>query len=147
MANTGERKTSSMLSLDTIDTILTPSDLAEHVKEELQEAGGDPGIVVEYTMGEMILTSKGHTHGLSISLNSYGLWVIHEQISHENDGIFAQTGHSYKTENTVTVMRAIARWLMDVMETRQVVPVKYRFGIFLPKTARPEDTEDVNPFL
>jgi len=60
-----------MLSLDTIDTIPTPGDLAEHGKEKLQEAGGDPGIVVKYTMGEMILTSKGHTHGLSITLNAF----------------------------------------------------------------------------
>jgi len=73
--------------------------------------------------------------------------VIHEQISHENDGVFAQTGHSHKTESTVTVMRTIARWMMDVVETRQVVPVKYRFGIFPPKTFRPEGTVDLNPFL
>lgn len=44
-------------------------------------------------------------------------------------------------------MRTIARWMMDVVETRQVVPVKYRFGIFPPKTFRPEGTVDLNPFL
>ena len=124
-----------MMSMDTIDTILTPQDLAERIKEELQEAGGDSRIIVEYKMGEVFLNSEGHTHGISIALDSFGQWIIHEQISHENDGIFAQTGHSHKTESTVTVMRAIARWLLDVIETREIVPVKYRFGIFPPKNA------------
>jgi hypothetical protein len=122
-----------MLNLDTVDMIVTTFDLSEHLNEELKEAGGDPKIVVSYKSGEVIMTSEGYTHGLCIGLDSFGRWVIHELISHENDGVFAQIGSSHKTEQTMTVMRAVARWMFDVVESREVVPVKYRFGIFAQK--------------
>jgi hypothetical protein len=42
-------------------------------------------------------------------LNTFGVWIIREVISKNNDGIFDESKNSSTTENTLTVIRAFAR--------------------------------------
>lgn len=38
-------------------------------------------------------------------------------ISQDNDGIFTESGNLYKTKKTITVLRAVANWIVDLEES------------------------------
>jgi hypothetical protein len=42
--------------------------------------------------------------------------VISELLSQENDGIFNKSGNLHKSESTMTVLRAVASWIVDLEE-------------------------------
>jgi len=52
-----------------------------------------------------------------VTTDPFGVWVINEVISQDNDGVFTQTGTLHKTEKTVTVLRAVASWIQDLEES------------------------------
>jgi hypothetical protein len=122
-----------MLTPEEADTLLTTNDLAEFVKEEVRLAGVDQKISVEYQDEELCLTSEGHTHGLSITADSFGFWTIDTLILHESDGIYVHAGNSRTTERTITVIRAVARWIAGATEERHEVR-RSRFRIILERT-------------
>jgi hypothetical protein len=57
------------------------------------------------------------SYGLSVKIDPYGVWVISELLSQENDGIFNKSGNLHKTESTMTVLRAVASWIVDLEES------------------------------
>jgi len=54
-----------------------------------------------------------------VKADPFGVWVISEVISQENDGIFTQSGNVHRTEKTITVLRAVASWIRDLEESTQ----------------------------
>jgi hypothetical protein len=52
-----------------------------------------------------------------VTTDPFGVWVINEVISQENDGVFTQSGNFHKTEKTITVLRAIASWIRDLEDS------------------------------
>jgi hypothetical protein len=106
-----------MLRPEDVGTILTTYDLSAYLKDMLQREDRDLNIDIDYESGELFINCKGFSNGLSILTDKFGVWVIREVISENNDGIFTQSKNSYKTENTVTVIRAVARWIRDIEES------------------------------
>jgi hypothetical protein len=123
-----------MLTPEEADTLLTTNDLAEFVKEELKQACVDQKISVDHQDDELCLTSAGYTHGLSITADSFGFWTIDTLILHESDGIYVHAGNPRTTERTLTVIRAIARWIAGATGERPEA-TKPRFRIILERTA------------
>ena len=122
-----------MLTPEEADTLLTTNDLAEFVKEEIRQALADQKISVGYQDNELRLTSTGYTHGLAITADSYGFWTIDTLILHESDGIYVHAGNPRTTERTMTVIRAIARWIAGATEERHEAS-KSRFRIIVERT-------------
>ena len=122
-----------MLTPEEADTLLTTNDLAEFVQEELRQAGADEKITIEHQEEELCLTSEGYTHGISITLDSFGFWTIDTLILHESDGIWVHTGNLRTTEKTMTVIRAIARWIAGATEERHEVS-RPRLRIIVERT-------------
>ncbi|MCU0628601.1 MAG: hypothetical protein MUE45_03810 [Methanoregulaceae archaeon] len=87
------------------------------LKEMLKREDLDLNIDIDYESGELFINCKGFSNGLSIIVDTFGVWVIRESISEKNDGIFTQGKKSHHTENTVTVIRAVARWFRDIEES------------------------------
>jgi hypothetical protein len=54
-----------------------------------------------------------------VKTDPFGVWVISEVISKDNDGIFTQSGNLHKTEKTITVLRAVASWIRDIENSTQ----------------------------
>jgi hypothetical protein len=106
-----------MLRPEDVEKILTTSDLSKYLKEMLQREDRDLNIDIDYESGELFINCKGFSNGLSILIDRFGVWIIREVISENNDGTFIQSKESYKTENTVTVIRAVARWIRDIEES------------------------------
>ncbi len=108
-----------MLRPDDSNTILTTQDLARFLKDVIRREDSDLKIDVDYESGELYITCKEFSSGLSIKSDMFGVWVVSELISQENDGIFTQTGNIHETEHTLTVLRAIATWIRDIEENRR----------------------------
>jgi len=106
-----------MLRPEDIGKILTTHDLSAYLEKMVQRDDLDLDIHVEYETGELFMNCKGFSNGLSILIDPFGVWIIRETISKENDGVFTQRKDFYKTEHTMTVIRAIARWIRDIEET------------------------------
>jgi hypothetical protein len=123
----------SMLTPEEADTLLTTYDLAEFVKEEIRLAGADKKVSVTVDDDALLLTSDGYTHGLTVTMDSFGFWSIDTLISHENDGEYVSTGYSRTTEKTMTVIRAIARWIAGATRER-VESRRPRFRLILERT-------------
>jgi len=87
------------------------------LKGMLKREDRDLNIDIDYESGELFINAQGFSNGLSILIDEFGVWVIREAISEYNDGTFTQSKNSYKTENTVTVIRAVARWIRDIEES------------------------------
>jgi hypothetical protein len=50
----------------------------------------------------------------------FGVWIISEVISLDNNGIFTRPVKLFRTtERTVTVLRAVASWIID-LEVRRI---------------------------
>jgi hypothetical protein len=106
-----------MLRPEDVEKILTTHDLSAYLKDMLQREDRDLNIDIDYESGELFINCKGFSNGLSILIDTFGVWVIREVISKNNDGIFTQSKNSHKTEDTVTVIRAVARWIRDIEES------------------------------
>jgi hypothetical protein len=100
-----------------IETILTTHDLSAYLKDMVLKEDGDLNIDIDYESGELCLSCPGFSDGLSVKTDPFGVWVISELISQDNDGIYTQTGTLYKTEKTMTVLRAVASWIVDLEES------------------------------
>ncbi len=108
-----------MLRPDDSKNILTTIELSAHVENLVQREDRDLKIDVNYEAGELYINCKDFSNGLSITTDTFGVWVINELVSQENDGVFTQSGNSHKTEDTLTVLRAIATWINDIEESKR----------------------------
>jgi hypothetical protein len=106
-----------MLRPEDVETILTTQDLSAYLKDMLKKEDRDLNITIDYESGELFMNAKGFSNGLSILIDQFGVWVIREVISEDTDGTFTQGKDSYRTENTITVIRAVARWIRDIEES------------------------------
>jgi hypothetical protein len=105
-----------MIRQEDSETILTTHDLSVYLKDIVQKDDRDLKIDIDYESGELFINCPGFSNGLSVTTDPFGVWVISEVISAENDGIFTQSGNFHKTENTITVLRAVASWIVDLEE-------------------------------
>lgn len=106
-----------MLKPDDIETILTTHDLSVYLKDMVQKEDRDLKIDIDYESGDLFINCPGFSNGLSVTTDPFGVWVISEVISQDNNGNFTQTGNLHKTEKTITVLRAVASWLTDLEES------------------------------
>jgi|SRR5208337_132145 len=106
-----------MLRPEDVETILTTHDLSVYLKEMVQKEDRELKIDIDYESGELFINCPGFSNGLSVTTDPFGVWVISEVISADNNGIFTQSGKLYKTEKTVTVLRAVASWIVDLEES------------------------------
>jgi hypothetical protein len=106
-----------MLRPEDAEKILTSHDLSVYLRDMVQREDCDLKIDVDYESGEVFLNCPGFSHGLSVTTDPFGVWVINEVISQENDGVFTQSGNYHKTESTLTVLRAIADWIRDLEDS------------------------------
>jgi hypothetical protein len=106
-----------MSHTEDVEKILTTHDLSSFLKEMLKRKDLDLHIDIDYESGELFINCTGFSNGLSIIVDPFGVWVIREAISEKNDGIFTQGEKSHHTENTTTVIRAVARWICDIEES------------------------------
>jgi hypothetical protein len=106
-----------MLRPEDVETILTTHDLSVFLKDMVQKEDRELKIDIDYESGELFIICPGFSYGLSVTTDPFGVWVISEMISPDNDGIFTQSGELYKTEKTMTVLRAVANWIVDLEES------------------------------
>ena len=106
-----------MLRPEDVETILTTHDLSVYLTEMVQKDDRDLKIDIDYESGELFINCPGFSNGLSVTTDPFGVWVISEIISQENDGVFTQSGNLHKTEKTITVLRAVASWIVDLEES------------------------------
>ncbi|HUH78953.1 MAG TPA: hypothetical protein VLY83_03570 [Methanoregula sp.] len=97
--------------------ILTTHDLSVNLKELVKKEDRELKINIDYESGELFINCPGFSDGLSVTTDPFGVWVIREVISKENNGIFNQSANVYKTEKTMTVLRAVASWIRDMEES------------------------------
>lgn len=109
-----------MLHPEDVEKILTTHDLSAFLKDMLQFEDPALKIDIDYESGELFINSQGFSNGLSILIDNFGVWLIREVISEDSGGTFVQSKNYHKTENTVTVIRAVARWIRDIAESRGV---------------------------
>jgi hypothetical protein len=106
-----------MLRPEDIETILTTHDLSVYLKKMVQKEDSELKIDIDYESGELFINCPGFSNGLSVTTDPFGVWIINEVISQDNNGIFTQSGKLFKTEKTVTVLRAVASWIVDLEES------------------------------
>jgi hypothetical protein len=106
-----------MLRPDDVETILTTRDLSVYLRDMVQKDDRELHIDIDYESGELYINCPGFSDGLSVKTDPFGVWVISELVSQENDGVFTQTGNLHKTERTITVLRAVASWIADIEES------------------------------
>ncbi|MFA5331859.1 MAG: hypothetical protein WC342_05725 [Methanoregula sp.] len=108
-----------MSEAEDICQILTTYDLSLYVRDILEKKKINRALDVDYESGELFLSYKDFDYGLSVTIDVFGVWTINELLSKENDGVFTQSGNLHKTESTMTVLRAISSWLLDVEERKK----------------------------
>jgi hypothetical protein len=96
---------------DCIDNVLTPFDLFEKMKVII-DAAKDTGIILNYGKGHFLIGHKKYRDGLAVSTDGFGVWEITELKSYE------LTDRKFLTEQTQTVVRAVASLLNTWEETR-----------------------------
>ena len=106
-----------MLRPEDVETILTTKDLAVFLEEMVLREDCDLKIDVDYESGEVFINCPSFSNGLSVTTDQFGVWIINELVSKENDGVFTQSGNLYKTEKTMTVLRAVASLIKDLEES------------------------------
>jgi hypothetical protein len=106
-----------MLRPEDVETILTTHDLSVYLTAMVQKDDRDLKIDIDYESGELFINCPGFSNGLSVTTDPFGVWVISELISQDNDGVFTQSGNLHKTEKTMTVLRAVASWIVDLEES------------------------------
>jgi len=122
-----------MLTPEEADLLLTPRDLSAYVSEEVRKAGAEQKIVVDCLPEELRLTSASSAHGLSIAVDTFGRWTISPLILADSDGEYVPAGRTFSTEKTLTVIRAIARWISGAM-TEHPEDKKTRFRLVIERT-------------
>jgi len=95
---------------DCIYNVLTPYDLHEKMKTVLTTAK-NTDVIVNYGNGHFLIGHKKYRDGLAVSTDGFGLWEITELKSTE-DRSYEFTDKTFKTENTETVVRAVASLLI-----------------------------------
>jgi hypothetical protein len=105
-----------MLRPEDVETILTAHDLSVYLTAMVEKDDRDLKIDIDYESGELFINCPGFSNGLSVTTDPFGVWVISELISQDNDGVFTQSGNLHKTEKTMTVLRAVASWIVDLEE-------------------------------
>jgi hypothetical protein len=108
-----------MLRPEDVETILTTRDLSEYLKDMVKKEDHDLKIDTDYESGELFINCPGFSYGLSVKTDPFGVWVISEVFSQDNDGIFTKSGNFHQTEKTMTVLRAVASWIRDLEESTQ----------------------------
>ena len=106
-----------MLRPEDVEIILTTYDLSEFLKDMVQQEDRDLKINIDYESGEVFINCPGFSYGLSVTTDPFGVWVINELISQDNDGVYTQSGNLHKTEKTMTVLRAVASWIHDLEDS------------------------------
>jgi len=106
-----------MLRPEDVETILTTHDLSVFLNDMVKKDDRDLKINIDCESGELFINCPGFSYGFSVKTDPFGVWVISEMLSQENNGIFTQTGHLHKTERTMTVLRAVANWIVDLEES------------------------------
>ncbi len=86
-----------MLRPEDVETILTTHDLAVFLEQMVLKEDCDLKIDVDYENGEVFINCPRFSNGLSVTTDEFGVWVINELVSKENDGVFSQTGNLYRT--------------------------------------------------
>ncbi len=101
---------------DCIYNVLTPRDL--HTKmQAVIAAAKNPFIITRYGNGHFFIGNKKFRDGLAISTDGFGVWEITE-ISSTEDKSYVLTENVFKTENTETVVRALAALLITWEESQ-----------------------------
>jgi hypothetical protein len=106
-----------MLRPEAVEMILTTYDLSVFLKDMVQKEDRDLKINIDFESGEVFINCPGFSYGLSVTTDPFGVWVINELISHDNDGVYTQSGNQHKTEKTMTVLRAVASWIHDLEDS------------------------------
>lgn len=106
-----------MLRPEDVETILTTRDLSAYLKDMVQKDDRELKIDIDYESGELFINCPGFSNGLSVKTDPFGVWVISELIAQGNEGIFTQSGKLHRTEMTMTVLRAVANWIVDLEES------------------------------
>ena len=106
-----------MLHPEDVDTILTAYDLSGYLEEMVKREDCDLDIDIDYESGEVFINCAGFSNGLSVTADQFGVWIISEVVSKDNDGVFTQSGEQFRTEKTITVLRAVASWIQDLEES------------------------------
>jgi hypothetical protein len=106
-----------MLRPEDAETILTTHDLSVYLKKMVHYEDRDLKIDIDYESGEVFVNCPGFSNGLSVTTDRFGVWVIREAISKDNDGVFTEGEDLFKTEKTMTVLRAVASWVQDLEES------------------------------
>ena len=106
-----------MIRPEDAQKILTAHDLSAYLMDIVEKEDCDLKIDIDYESGELFINCPGFSNGLSVTTDAFGIWVINEVISQENDGVFTQSGNFHKTEKTVTVLRAVASWIRNLEDS------------------------------
>ena len=106
-----------MLRPENVETILTTHDLSVYLKDLVQKEDRLLKIDIDYQAGTVFINCPGFSNGLSVATDPFGVWVISEVISPDNNGVYTQSGNLHKTERTMTVLRAVASWIVDLEES------------------------------
>jgi hypothetical protein len=113
----GDLKVRIMIRPEDAQKILTAHDLSMYLKDIVAKEDSDLKIDIDYESGELFINCPGFSNGLSVTTDTFGVWVINEAISQENDGVYTQSGNFHKTEKTITVLRAVASWIRDLEDS------------------------------
>ncbi|HSQ93427.1 MAG TPA: hypothetical protein VLL74_03950 [Methanoregula sp.] len=101
---------------DCIYNVLTPYDLHEKMQAVLA-TGKNSEIIINYGNGHFLIGHKKFRDGLAVSTDGFGVWEITGLSSTENTP-FEFTDKVFRTENTETVVRALASLLITWEECR-----------------------------
>jgi hypothetical protein len=96
---------------DHIHSVLTPRDLHEKLAA-LIAAVKNPDIITIYGNGHLLIGHKKIKDGLAISTDGFGVWEITKLVS-TKDRSYELTDNVYRTENSETVIRALAGLLIS----------------------------------
>jgi hypothetical protein len=101
---------------DCIYNVLTPYDLHKQMNAVLATAK-NPDIITSYGNSHFLIGHKKYRDGLAISTDGFGVWEITE-LSSSGDTSYELTDNVFKTENTETVVRALASLLTTWEESQ-----------------------------
>lgn len=101
---------------DCIYNVLTPFDLHEKMKAVLA-ASKNTDVIINYGNGHFLIGHKKYRDGLAVSTDGFGVWEITGLRSTE-DRSYEFSDKSSRTENTETVVRALASLLITWEESQ-----------------------------
>jgi hypothetical protein len=76
-----------MLQPEDIETIVTTQDLSVYLKEIVQKEERDLKIDIDYKSGELFMNCPGFSHDISVTTDPFGVRVISEGFSQDNNEI------------------------------------------------------------